>query len=185
VEPIDMASKLLDFSERNQLLQPVMSSESTEDEQQKQSAVAVDLTNNTTTTSSDTTANAASDNTTSSSSASSEIRPVEVSPPTATTTAPKYDISIFGSVPAEPADTDPETIKISIRLPTKRLMRKWRQSDTVRNLFAYIIEMDNESAQRPFDLTAPGSQNEVLSSKLDETLATCQLKGSLLQHKWV
>lgn len=88
----------------------------------------------------------------------------------------------YGTVPEAPSDSDPEAIKVSIKLASgKGIVRKYRAADPVRALFAVVAaEMrasgeDGDSAGR-FDLmTRFPTLN--LATCMDSSLGECNLAG--------
>jgi hypothetical protein len=70
-----------------------------------------------------------------------------------------------------------------VKLPTRRIQRRFRESDTVRSLFAYIASEDETSKARSFDLVNPGPPPLSLLSVLDDKIGF--LNGVCVNHKWI
>ena len=102
--------------------------------------------------------------------------PVPVSAP------PAFDPSVFGEVPSLPGDKDAGVVRVAVKLPTKRITRRFRSTDTVRALFAFVASEDEESRQRAFDLVNPGPPSETLTLSLDDRID--RLNGVCVNHKW-
>lgn len=79
-------------------------------------------------------------------------------------------------------ERDPEAIKISLKLPTKTIARRYRKSDPVRVLFAVALSAMPE--ERPFDLNSRYPAL-ALGDRLDATLEGCNLAGSQVFHRWI
>lgn len=95
---------------------------------------------------------------------------------------PAFDPSIFGDVPSLPGDKDAGVVRVAVKLPTKRITRRFHNTDTVRALFAFVASEDEESRQRAFDLVNPGPPSETLTLSLDDRID--RLNGVCVNHKW-
>lgn len=103
------------------------------------------------------------------------------------TTTNKYDCSIYGEVPVEPGDKEPGVIRLALKLCNnpKRLPRRFLGDQTVRQLFAVVASLDEESRHRPFDLIFTGPPTVNLSNSLDQPLQDANLKNAMIQQKWL
>lgn len=95
---------------------------------------------------------------------------------------PSFDFSIYGEVPSVPDDKEVGTVRVAVKLPKKRIQRRFRNTDTVRALFAYVAAEDEDSRHRAFDLVNPGPPPASLSLSLDDRIDS--LNGVCVNHKW-
>jgi hypothetical protein len=96
--------------------------------------------------------------------------------------SPAFDPSIFGDVPSIPGDKEANTVRVAVKLPTRRIQRRFHETDTVRALFAFVASEDEESKGRSFDLVNPGPSPLSLLSVLDDKLGF--LNGICVNHRW-
>lgn len=124
--------------------------------------------------------------------------------------SPAFDPSIFGDVPSIPGglltfctipealfellflivfyisicniDKEANTVRVAVKLPTRRIQRRFHETDTVRALFAFVASEDEESRGRSFDLVNPGPSPLGLLSVLDDKLGF--LNGICVNHRW-
>jgi len=84
--------------------------------------------------------------------------------------------------------TDNDSIKVAIKLSSnKRVTRRFRKTDPIRALFAYVVAIDPESASKRFELSVrlPTTQTLILSTCLDMTLDEHSINKDLVLHAWI
>lgn len=91
----------------------------------------------------------------------------------------------FGDVPDEPVDGSTDIAKVSVKLSSgKPIMRKFRKTDTVRNLFAWVRELLVPLNQQDmeFDLFA-GFPPSSLKGQMSETIESAKISGSMITFR--